>query len=361
MTTRVVRKNMTEIYQRLANHLDHLPAGFPATETGVELRILKRLFTPEEAALAIQLTMLPESSAQIAARLGEDPDALAKRLEQMAQKGLLFRSSKKETDYYMAAQFVIGIWEYHLNDLDEGLIKDVNEYLPYLMQKTWLKQKTKQLRVIPVSKEISAEMAVTSYEAAEEIIRRQSKIVVSPCICRREHEMTGNGCGKLSEACLSFGGAAYFYERNRLGRAISRTEALDLLKKGPKDGLVLQPSNSQHPINICMCCGCCCQILKNIRSLDNPAAAVHANYSARINAQECTACESCADICPMAAIQVDETAVVDPERCIGCGLCAAECPTGAAALYKKRPEEQYVPPRNTVETYINMARERGLI
>jgi len=40
------------VYDDLAAHLDRLPAGFPRTPTGVELRILKRLFTPEEAALA---------------------------------------------------------------------------------------------------------------------------------------------------------------------------------------------------------------------------------------------------------------------------------------------------------------------
>jgi electron transport complex protein RnfB len=41
-----------EVYERLARHLDQLPAGFPKTESGVELRILKRLFTEEEAELA---------------------------------------------------------------------------------------------------------------------------------------------------------------------------------------------------------------------------------------------------------------------------------------------------------------------
>ena len=40
---------MTDVYQDLARHLDNLPAGFPRTETGVEIRILKRLFTPREA------------------------------------------------------------------------------------------------------------------------------------------------------------------------------------------------------------------------------------------------------------------------------------------------------------------------
>ena len=40
---------MPDVYTRLREHLDRLPAGFPATESGVELRILKRLFTPDEA------------------------------------------------------------------------------------------------------------------------------------------------------------------------------------------------------------------------------------------------------------------------------------------------------------------------
>ncbi|MBW1770343.1 MAG: 4Fe-4S ferredoxin, partial [Deltaproteobacteria bacterium] len=42
----------TDIFKKLAEHLDKLPGGFPSTETGVELRILRRLFTPEEAEFA---------------------------------------------------------------------------------------------------------------------------------------------------------------------------------------------------------------------------------------------------------------------------------------------------------------------
>ena len=36
-------------YQRLAERLDALPNGFPPTADGVELRLLAKLFTPEEA------------------------------------------------------------------------------------------------------------------------------------------------------------------------------------------------------------------------------------------------------------------------------------------------------------------------
>jgi len=128
---------MTDVYQRLANYLNDLPAGFPPTENGVELRILKRLFSRQEAQIAPGLTMMPEPVAAIAQRLGRDKAELAPILEEMSKKGLIFRLTKGEEKHYMAAQFVIGIWEYHLNDLDEDLIRDVNEYLPHLAETRW--------------------------------------------------------------------------------------------------------------------------------------------------------------------------------------------------------------------------------
>ncbi len=127
-------ENMQNVYENLAAHLDRLPAGFPRTPSGVEMRILKRLFTPEEAALAQLMTFKPETSQQVAERTGGDAQQLADRLEDMARKGLLFRLRKGDDTRYMAAQFVVGIWEYHVNDLDPELIKDVNEYLPHFFQ-----------------------------------------------------------------------------------------------------------------------------------------------------------------------------------------------------------------------------------
>ncbi len=352
---------MTDVFQRLAAHLDNLPAGYPATETGVELRILKRLFTAEEAEIATGLGMMPEPCEAIAARLGTDAETLAPALEAMSHKGLIFRHSRNGQHTYMAAQFVIGIWEYHVNDLDEALIRDVNEYIPYMMKKGWTDLKTKQLRVIPVAQSVNAEMSVTPYEAAEDIVRKQSKIVVAPCICRREHTMVGKGCDKPLEVCLTFGSGAYYYEQNGLGREISTDEALNLLNSAEEAGLVLQPSNSRKPMNICMCCGCCCQVLKNMRTLDKPALAVHTNYYAEVNAEDCTSCEACVERCQMDAIAVDDVAGVDLERCIGCGLCITDCPTGAMVLKQKAAGDCYVPPGSTVETYINMATERGKI
>jgi electron transport complex protein RnfB len=349
---------MSDVYERLARHLDNLPAGFPATDTGVELRILKRLFTPQEAEVALGLTMMLELPPAIAERINMDEATLTPLLETMSQKGLIAQSSKGGQKLYMAAQFVIGIWEYHVNDLDEGLIKDFNEYVPHLM-KDLMKLKTQQLRVIPVSQSVSSEMQVMAYEEGEKIIKSQSKIVVAPCICRKEHKMVGEGCDKPMEACLVFGGAAYFYEGNNIGRTITQEEALKILNEGFEAGLVLQPGNSQKPSNICLCCGCCCQILRNMKTLDKPARYVNSSYYAVVDAENCTACGVCEERCQMDAVTIDEVAEIDRDRCIGCGLCVPTCEYEAIRLVEKEATEKWVPPQNIVETYINIAHERG--
>lgn len=355
---------MGDIFKQLANHLDTLPAGFPSTKSGVELRILKRLFTEDEAAIALGTSMLPEQIATIAGRLDMDEETLSPILEDMSKKGLLYRSSKGGANSYMAAQFVVGIWEYNLNRLDKELIREVNEYLPQFMHKSWMKHDTKQLRVIPISKEIIAENTVMPYEAAEEIIKGQSKIVVSDCICRKEHDMMDKGCDYPMETCLAFGAGAYYYEENGLGRSIDTAEALEILTKGQKAGLVLQPGNSKKPTNICMCCGCCCQVLVNLKTLDQPVKAVHTNYYAQVDGDKCIGCGVCAERCHMDAIVMDDetdNARVDLLRCIGCGVCVPECPTEAMTVQLKNKSDQYEPPANVFETYMNMAKERGNI
>lgn len=352
---------MNDVYKRLAKHLDDLPAGFPATDSGVELKILKRFFSPEEAEIAMRLTMRPEPASTIAERLDMDPSEMEQALEKMSKKGLVFRIRKGDQPLFMAAQFVVGIWEYHLNDLDEELIRDFNAYSPYLMKEAWAEQKTKQLRVIPVSRSVSAEMAVMPYEKAEEIIKSQSKILVAPCICRKEHAMVGKGCDRPLESCLVFGAGAYFYKENGLGRFISQEEALQVLKKAQESGLVLQPGNAKKTVNICTCCGCCCQILKNLKEMDSPATAMSTNYYAWVNEEDCASCGTCVERCQMDAIAVDDVAHIDLLRCIGCGLCVTTCETGAIRLAAKAEADQWVPPENMYKTYAKMARERGKI
>ena len=79
-----------EDYRRLAKHLDRLPGGFPPSDTGAELRLLKGLFTPEEANLATYLTLHQEEAHVIAARAGRPLAETEQELSGMAEKGLIF-------------------------------------------------------------------------------------------------------------------------------------------------------------------------------------------------------------------------------------------------------------------------------
>ena len=83
-----------DIYHKLAHHLDELPAGFPSTESGVEIRILKRLFAPEDAELALHTTLIPEEARVIARRAGITKEEAEERLHEMAQKGLILKTPR---------------------------------------------------------------------------------------------------------------------------------------------------------------------------------------------------------------------------------------------------------------------------
>lgn len=347
-----------DIYHRLARHLDNLPAGFPATDSGVELRILRRLFTPEEAALAIHLTLLPEEVRVVARRARLPKQEAAQRLQKMEQKGLIYTvHSRSRPPKYMAAPFVVGIWEFQVNRLTPELIQDFEEYAPHLLA-IW--EKTPQLRTIPVGESIMTQTAVMGYEQAEEIVRSQRLIVVAPCICRQERQMVGEGCHKPLETCITFGAAAAFYQRNGLGRKIDQEEALVILHRANAAGLVLQPGNSQEPGNICCCCGDCCGVLRNLQQHPHPASVIGSAFVATVDAEQCTMCGLCEVRCQMGALDLTNfVPQVRPERCIGCGLCVSTCPSSALQLLRRAPEERPSVPKTSVQTHIQLGRARG--
>jgi len=59
----------------------------------------------------------------------------------------------------------------------------------------------------------------------------------------------------------------------------------------------------------------------------------YSNYLAGVDTEECVACGTCEDRCPVGAIKVgDEVAEVDETVCIGCGICTPACDAGAVRL-----------------------------
>lgn len=98
-----------EIYVQLRKHLDNQPAGLPETQSGAEIDILKRFYTPEQAKIALKMTNIPEPAVKIAKRLNMDKDEAGENLEKMAKEGLLFRLRTSEAPLYMQPNFIMGM------------------------------------------------------------------------------------------------------------------------------------------------------------------------------------------------------------------------------------------------------------
>jgi len=347
-----------EIYHRLQKQMDQYSTGFPASESGVELKILEKLFTEEDAGIYLDLSMLLEASDAFASRTGRPAEEMAEKLEDMAKRGLLFRHIKEGEKRYSAVPFVIGSYEFQLGRMDRELAELTNSY----MEETFLAgmgNNVVPLRTIPVGKSVTVINKVAAYEDAKAIVRGKDKIALADCICRSQQELLDKGCGKPKEVCMMFGSHADYYVENKMGRYIDQEEAFAVLDKCEAAGLVNQPANMVNPGGMCNCCGDCCGVLRALNLQPNPGELVYNRYRAIVDPEECSGCEICLDRCQMNAIQIEEIATVDTARCIGCGLCVTTCPMEAIQLEEKSKDLQVSPPASGQELMSITAEKRG--
>jgi electron transport complex protein RnfB len=333
---------MSNVYERLRERLDMFPQGFPKTESGVELEILQHLFHPNEAEIMLHLRPFPENVADIAERTGKDKTKLGEILYEMSKRGLILRYTAPDNEiYYFLVPWVIGIWEFQLNNLTPENIELYEKYFEEGMVPVKRDKKVRDFRVIPVEKEIDGDTEIQPYEKVSQIIESNTRFAVADCICRKEARMLGKGCDHLLETCLSLGASADFYIENGLGREISKEEAKEILLKAEEDGLIHCSTNSAgNKAFICNCCGCCCKYLALVTKYGNPNAIARSNYYAENDQGTCTNCGTCVERCQVNAIRSeDDYTIIDKDRCIGCGLCASACPTGSITMVQKSPEE----------------------
>ncbi len=349
------------IYEKLREQLDQYSVGYPATPSGIEIRILKKIFTEEEAGMFLHMTMMLETPEAVAMRTGLNREAVSTLLANMAQKGLLFRQSKAEEVKYAAVAFVIGSYEFQLKNMDRELAEMVEAYFQEGFFDFAPGKNIVPLRTIPVQQSIQVAWPVAPFMQAREIIKTKEKIALADCICRIQQKLIGHECDKPREVCLLFGSHADYYVENKLARYISQEEALEVLEVSEKAGLVNQPANMINPGGMCNCCGGCCGLLRALNRMSAPAQLVFSHYYATVDPDLCTGCETCLERCQMAAISIndDQVAVVNTNRCIGCGLCVTTCPTEAITLTPKPEDQQVIPPSGGRELMEQTSKTRG--
>jgi electron transport complex protein RnfB len=350
----------SEIYQKLREKLDQYSCGFPLTESGVEFKILERIFTEEEAKMFLSLSLQVETPEEIARRLGAEPDIVGSLLRRMSDKGNVFSWHKGETVKYGAAPYILGLYEFQLNSMDKALAELCEQYFNEAFLKS-IAAVDPLMRAIPIDRSLEVTRPIATYEDSRGIVKNKKLISLAKCICRVQQGLVEKGCGKPLEVCLSFGASAQHYIDQGLGRRITAEEALKVLDVAEEAGLVIQLTNSQNPGGLCCCCGDCCALLRALNQLPRPAEVVASKYFSVADTDLCTGCEFCIERCQMGAISLtDESlAQINLDRCIGCGLCVTQCPAGAIHLEIK-PESRWVePPETAMDALTMTALKRG--
>ncbi len=349
-----------DLYRKLRRHLDSAPIPLPASSSGAELRLLKHLFTPREAEVALALSIVTEPLEKIRPRLRKmelSAAELREILDQMVRKGSInggFTGYRGKTvPAYGKAPLIIGMFEWQVNHLTREFVEDFHTYCDEVFADAVFKQKTSQMRTVPINAQVVSTAAIGRYDDIRGYIEgSRGPFGVMNCICHQGRELLGESCshGHNHETCLSVGHTALWLHRQGHARLIKKQEFLDLLDRAESEGLVLQPQNTQAPGYICCCCPDCCEVLRNVGKFPRPVEYFDPNYQARVEEELCTGCKVCEKRCPIDAVTVtDKKARVGPNRCIGCGLCVVTCKAQAITLHPR--DRQTVPPADSRAMY----------
>jgi len=345
-----------DVYREVQKQLDQYCIGFPATESGVEIEIIKELFNEKEARLFSKMEGELETPESVSKRIGQPVEEVAKDLEEMALKGLLYRVREANAVKYSAIPFIHGLLEFQISSMPKKLVYLTGNYIKEKLHENL--SGTLGMRVLPVNESIEVKNQVASYDDVSEILKKEELIAVADCACRVQKKVFDRACDSPMEVCMMVGPMAEYYLDNKMGREITLDEAMRIIKESRDAGLVTQTQSVTRPFMICNCCKCCCGFLGAQRRTPFPGKLVVSNHISVIELDKCTGCESCIEYCQTEAITMnaDGVAEINYDRCIGCGLCISSCLDEALSLVAK-PDKEHAAPMNTMHE--QMAYEAG--
>ncbi len=365
--------NQDHKYHLLQQRLDRNVIGAPESPTFT--KILKLLFSPEEAELARRIPGQPTSLDVLSRKLDIPADKLDEKMTEMAQRGLVMDLEHKGQRYFTLSPVVIGFFEFtfmrarddlpmaELARLFEEYSQDDRFDRSVFQGQTQVGRRLVREEALPEE----AHTEILDWERASCIIQTASSIGVSLCPCRHELSHLGKACDKLQLNCLSLNYAADTLIRNGIAQPLTIDEAMRILEQCKEAGLAQTGDNVQRKVTyICNCCGCCCGMVRAIKTYNIHNAIVSSNWIMEVDLTKCNGCSKCAKACPTEAIEIAEErkggkkrrwAVLDETLCLGCGVCYSTCKFGGITM-KPRPQ-RVLTPETLFDREVLMAIERG--
>lgn len=366
-------------YRWLQERLDQTLTGAP--DSPVLMKILRLLFSPEDAQFARRIPNRLTSLDALSQKLAVPADELDARLADMARRGLVVDLEHQGQRYFSLAPIVIGFYEFTFmrtrDDIpiaelarlfDEYMLKDDRFCRSLFAGRTQLGRSLVREEALPDADHTE----ILDWERASHIVQSASSVGVSLCTCRHKARHLGKACDRLTRNCLSLNYAADILIRNSLAERLTTDEAMRVLEESQEAGLAQIGDNVQRKVAyICNCCACCCGFFQAIRLLGHRNAVVTSNWIVEVDVATCRRCGECVKACPVGALAIhpdgagkksgtagpEATLMLDASLCLGCGICCTACPTGALAM-KPRASRTYTP-ETIFDRVVSMAIERG--
>lgn len=307
----------------LANMIGRKKPGLKAGDKGgynwddPEYVILEAGVTDDMCEVGLALgSYEKKSAAQVAAIVGKPEDWCHEELMKFAVYGGCFVNNIDGVDMFWTETWIPGTMEMIINNLDVvkqypivGYAMEAYGRVRGPMSSGSFPVGVGLMRVIPIQSAIDGETRRASYEEISTYLEENDIFTVSPCSCRTDREVMGEGCGHLKEdMCIQMGHAAEYYIRTGRGRQITREEAYEILKRAEENGLMHEIPNtdgSGKTHAICNCCGCGCLSLRTAAMFKN-VDMVRSNYISEVDADKCVACGQCVENCPVNALKLGQ-------------------------------------------------------
>ena len=247
-----------KIYRALQKSLDKNPIGYPKTRTGVDILILMGIFEPIEAYISSFLdwkfNTLDIISERVKSGLKKENDEfikytgiidgsideVKKHLDSVVEKGGILKQTNKGDPQYALVFLLLGMYELQVNRLTMDLFDNFAQIEKEGFMREYLGVHRQQYRIIPVEESLTHSNIVMPHEKLTHFINQsEGPFAVFKCVCKTKYEMKGHPCEKTDrrEVCLTFGSKGNAIINSKVGREISKEEALSILRQNVEDGL----------------------------------------------------------------------------------------------------------------------------
>ena len=351
-----------DIYVRLVDALDALPHGFPRTPSGVEIKLIKLAFTPEEVWLASQLTRIPETAAEIAKRVGRDVAEVTATLESLIPRRLVRLDSPgmsapglaptvEGEKRYRLGPFLVGWYESNMRLLDKEFAELFEQFVIEGGGERIFAPRPGVLGVVPVRGSLKPEhIRREPHLDIDAHFARHERFLVLPCVCKREMELLhGESCRKPMKRC----GFVGLPPQTPLGETVlDREEASKLLDRLEKQGHVhlafygfTMSAESPQFVGTCNCCSCCCGVFHGQKLAGVAEGPQRSNYRAVVDAGPLHGLRRLHQAVPGGRHLRGPEALAHGASLCGCGVGARQVGGGPGQVHRLRRLRDRVPHR----------------